>query len=158
MDRRAWWATVHRGAKSRIRLSTMMMTVHYTDWFQMLDQSYIPEIYVLWSWYIILFICCWLWFIVFCWILVCSFPFFWYFFLVLVCVCMPSCFSHVWLFATPWTPLFIGFSRQEYWSGLPCLPPGNLPDPGIEPTSPALAHGFFTTEPPGKPHGIGIRM
>ena len=45
-------------------------------------------------------------------------------------------------------PLSMGFSRQEYWSGLPCSPPGNLPDPGIEPAfllSPALAGGFFTT-------------
>ena len=56
------------------------------------------------------------------------------------------------LFVTPWTaacqvPLSMGFSRQEYWSGLPCLPPGDLPSPEIEPrslTSPALAHGFFT--------------
>ena len=51
--------------------------------------------------------------------------------------CMLSCFSHVWLFATPWTvarqaPLFMGFSRQEYWSGLPCPSPGDLPDPGIK--------------------------
>ena len=47
-----------------------------------------------------------------------------------------------------------GISRQEYWSGLPFLPPGDLPDPGIEPASlasPALAGGFFTTVPPGKP-------
>ena len=45
-------------------------------------------------------------------------------------------------------PLSVGFSKQEYWSGLPCSPPGDLPDPGIEPTSlasPALAGGFFTT-------------
>ena len=45
-------------------------------------------------------------------------------------------------------PLSMGFSRQEYWSGLPCLPPGNLPDPGIKPmslTSPALPGRFFTT-------------
>ena len=57
-----------------------------------------------------------------------------------------SCFSHVQLFVTLWTvacqsPLSMGFSRQEYWSGLPSLPPGDLPDPGIEPgspTSPAL--------------------
>ena len=62
-------------------------------------------------------------------------------------------FSCVQLFVTPWTvahqaPLFIGFSRQEYWSGLPCPPPGDRPDPGIGPASlmsPALAGGFFTT-------------
>ena len=62
----------------------------------------------------------------------------------------------VWLFATPWTvayqaPLSMGFSRQEYWSGLPFPPPGDLLDPKIEPVSPALAGGFFTTELPGKP-------
>ena len=53
-----------------------------------------------------------------------------------------SCFSHVWLFATLWTiarqaPLSTGFSRQECWSGLPCPPSGDLPDPGIKPMSPA---------------------
>ena len=63
--------------------------------------------------------------------------------------------SHVRLFATPWTiahqaPLSMGFSRQEYWSRLPFPSPGDLPDPGIKPASPALACGFFTTEPPGK--------
>ena len=42
------------------------------------------------------------------------------------------------------------FSRQEFWSGLPLPSSGDLPDPGIEPASPALAGGFFTTEPPGK--------
>ena len=52
-------------------------------------------------------------------------------------------------FATPWTvahqtPLSMGFPRQEYWSGLPWPPPGDLPNPGIEPASPALAGGFFT--------------
>ena len=51
-------------------------------------------------------------------------------------------FSHVQLYATLWTvarqaPLSMGFSKQEYWSGLPCPPPGDLPDPGIEPVSPA---------------------
>ena len=45
----------------------------------------------------------------------------------------------------------MGFSRQEYWGGVPLPSPGDLPDPGIEPTSPALAGRFFTTEPPGKP-------
>ena len=58
--------------------------------------------------------------------------------------------SHVQLFVTPWTvahqaPLSMGFSRQEYWSGLPFLTPGDLPDPGIKPLSPSLAGGFFTT-------------
>ena len=64
-----------------------------------------------------------------------------------------SHFSHVQLFATLWTvalqvPLSMGFSRQEYWSGLSCPPPGDLPDPRIEPESfmsPALAGDFFTT-------------
>ena len=57
--------------------------------------------------------------------------------------CVLSCFSHVQLFTTPQTvahqaPLSMEFSRQEYWSRLPCPPPGDLPDPGIEPTSPAV--------------------
>ena len=47
-------------------------------------------------------------------------------------------------------PLPMGFPRQEYWSGLPFPSPGDLPDPGIEPMSPALAGGFFTAEPPGR--------
>ena len=48
-------------------------------------------------------------------------------------------------------PPSMGFSRQEYWSGLPFPSPGGLPDPRTEPASPALAGGFFTSEPPGKP-------
>ena len=58
---------------------------------------------------------------------------------------------------TRWAPLSMGFSRQEYWSGLPFPLPGDLPNPRIEPVSlasPALAGGFFTTEPPGKPGSI----
>ena len=63
------------------------------------------------------------------------------------------------LFVTPWTvgrqaPLSMGFSRQEYWSGVPSPSPGDLPDPEIRPespVSPALAGGFFTTEPQRKP-------
>ena len=50
-------------------------------------------------------------------------------------------------------PLSMGFSRQEYWSGLPCPPPGDLPDSEIKPVSPgslALAGEFLATEPPGK--------
>ena len=52
----------------------------------------------------------------------------------------------------PLGPLSMGIFKQEYWSGLPFLPPGNLPDPGIEPespASPALVGGFFTPAPPG---------
>ena len=63
--------------------------------------------------------------------------------------------SHVQLFATPWTvayqaSLFMGFSRQEYWSGLPFTSPGDLPDQGIEPGSPALQADALLSEPPGK--------
>ena len=64
--------------------------------------------------------------------------------------------SRVQLFATPWTvtykdPLSMGFSRQEYWSGLPFLSPGDLPNPGIESGSPTLQANTLTSEPPGKP-------
>ena len=70
-----------------------------------------------------------------------------------MCVCVCTNFICVQLFATLWTivgqaPLSTGFSRQEYWSGLPCPSPGDLPDPGIEPTSltsSALAVRPFTT-------------
>ena len=64
--------------------------------------------------------------------------------------------SRVRLFATPWTvahqaPPSMGFSRQEYWSGLPFPSPGDLPDAGIEPRSPAFQADTLTSEPPGKP-------
>ena len=64
--------------------------------------------------------------------------------------------SHVRLFVTQWTvahqaPPSMGFSRQEYWSGLPFPSPGDLPDPGIEPRSPALQADALTSEPPGNP-------
>ena len=67
---------------------------------------------------------------------------------------------------TLWTvtcqaPLSMGFPRQEYWSGLPFPPPGDLPDPEIEPESsatPALADGFFTTEQPAKPLNVDSRQ
>ena len=61
----------------------------------------------------------------------------------LTCVCMLSRFSHVQLLVTPCTvarqaPLSMGVTRQEHWSGLPCPPPEDLPDPGTEPVSPEL--------------------
>ena len=64
--------------------------------------------------------------------------------------------SRVQLFATLWTvahqaPPSMGFSRQEYWSGLPFPSPGDLPHPGIKPRSPALQADALTSEPPGKP-------
>ena len=73
-------------------------------------------------------------------------------FLCMMHACL-SCFSHVRLFVISWTvacqsPLSMGFSRQEYSSGLPFPPPGDLPNPGTEPTSlafPALASGFFVS-------------
>ena len=79
--------------------------------------------------------------------------------LISVWVCVRARTVMSWLFATPWTvahqaPLSMGFSRQEYWSGLPLPSPGALPNPGVEPVSlvsPVLAGLFFTTAPPGKP-------
>ena len=73
------------------------------------------------------------------------------------CVVVES-LSHVWLFGIPWTvayqaPLSMGISRQEYWTDCHFLL-GDLPDLEIKPASLALAGGFFTTEPPGKPHEI----
>ena len=64
--------------------------------------------------------------------------------------------SRVRLFATPWTvayqaPTSMGFSRQEYWSGVPFPSPGDLPDPGIEPGCPTFQADALTSEPPGKP-------
>ena len=76
-----------------------------------------------------------------------------------------SCFSCVRLFSPVWTvasqaPLSMGFSRQEYWSGLPFPPPGDLPDSGIEPESlmsPALAGRFFTTDATWEPNFLYAR-
>ena len=67
--------------------------------------------------------------------------------------------SRVQLFATLWTvayqaPPSMGFSRQEYWSGLPFPSPGDLPDQGIKPGPPALEADALTSEPPGKPNQV----
>ena len=64
-------------------------------------------------------------------------------------------------FVTPWivahqVPLSMGFSRQEYWRELPFTSPGDLSNPGIKHASPALAGGFFTAEPPGKPTKVNV--
>ena len=68
----------------------------------------------------------------------------------------PNAYSVMSLYYPPWitackAPLSMGFSKQEYWSGLPFPPPGDLPDPGIKAMSPTLADIFFTAELPGKP-------
>ena len=68
------------------------------------------------------------------------------------CLVAKSCLT----LATPWSvacqaPLSMGFLKQEHWSGWLFPPPGDAPNPEIEPTSSTLAGGFFTTEPPGKP-------
>ena len=76
--------------------------------------------------------------------------------------CVLSCFSHIQLFVTLWTvacqaPLSVGFSRQEYWSGLPCPHPGDLPNPGVKPmslTSLVLGESFFTTSATGEAHTL----
>ena len=78
-----------------------------------------------------------------------------------MCVCMLSRFSHIQLSATPWTvtlpsPLSMEFSRQEYWSGSPCLSPEDLPNPGIEPRSPSLQADSLPAESPGKPKNTGM--
>ena len=76
-------------------------------------------------------------------------------------VSIRCCISHVQLFATPWTvahqaPLSTEFSRPEYWSGLPCPPPGDLPNPGIKSRSPASLVDSLPSEPPRKPKNTGM--
>jgi len=78
------------------------------------------------------------------------------------CVHMLSRFGHVRFFANPWTvtcqaPLSMEFSQQEHWNGLPCPPPGDLPDPGIEPmypASPVLQVDSLPDEPWGSPRKV----
>ena len=65
-------------------------------------------------------------------------------------------FSHVQLFGTPWGIQSMEFSRPEYWSGQPFPSPGDLPNPGIEPGSPALGADSLPAEPPGKPKNTGM--
>ena len=77
------------------------------------------------------------------------------------CACVPSHFSHVQLFVSLWpvahqAPLFLGIPRQEHWSGLPCPPPGDLPNPGIEPRPPALQADYLPAEPPRKPKNTRV--
>ena len=71
--------------------------------------------------------------------------------------------TRVRLFVTPWTvayqaPPSMGFSRQEYWSGLPFPSPGDLPNPGFEPRSPTFQAGSLPSEPPGKPVTLYKRL
>ena len=80
------------------------------------------------------------------WIYLCKAP----------CDCKNLSFPFVWIFAIPWTvaqqaPLSMGFPRQEYWSGLLCPSPGDLPNPGSEPRSPALQADSLHSESQGRP-------
>ena len=142
MDREAWSAAIHGVAKSRTWLSdwTELNRIYQLFYLFMkcilfLNNS--PFVIPKAGW-LINSICCWYTLVKL---------------INLVCVCLLSCFSHVQLFVTPWTvahqaPLSMRFSRQEYWSELPCPTPGDLPNPGIKPKSlmsPALADRFFTT-------------
>ena len=93
-----------------------------------------------------------------------------YYIMLEICKCgcaMLSCSVCIQLFATPWTvahqaPLSMGFSWQEYWSGLPCPPPGDLPNPGIKPKSPTLQADSLPPEPPGKQlkvcHDLNVKL
>ena len=78
------------------------------------------------------------------------------FHVLLYVIYMQCVLIHVVLFVTPWTvahqaPLSIGFTQQEYWSGLPCPSPGHLPNPGIKPGSLALQADSLLSEPPEVP-------
>ena len=78
----------------------------------------------------------------------------------LCCCCLVQVISNS--FVTSWTitcqaPLFMPFSRKEYWNGLPFPSPGDLPYAGVEAAPPALASRFFTTEPPGTPLGFFLK-
>ena len=78
-----------------------------------------------------------------------------------VLLCCVESLSCVWLFVTLWTvvhqaPLPMGFSRQEYWSELPCPPPGDLSNPGTEPRSLTLQVDSLLSEPRGKPKNTGL--
>ena len=80
---------------------------------------------------------------------------------LVLCACCAYLLSHVPLFVTLWTvahqaPLSMGFSRQEYWSGLSCPSPRDLLNPGIEPRSPVLQADSLPSEPPEKPKNTGV--
>ena len=80
---------------------------------------------------------------------------------LILCVCVLSCSvmsKSLWPHGLQPTRLLCpwGFSRQEHWSGLPCPPPGNLPNPGIKPSSPILHLDYLPSEPPGKPKHTGV--
>ena len=76
-----------------------------------------------------------------------------------ITVSLFSCYVVSSSFATPWAvahqaPLSMGFSKQEYWSGVPFPSPEDLPDSGVKPASPALAGRLITSKPPGKPYAL----
>ena len=118
---------------SQIKLKANQVSTKIKEMGQISYNTFFPDTKVLLKMYICVYVC--------------------YRFVYINHVYVLSHFSCVWFFATPWTvacqaPLSMGFSRQDYWSGLPCPPPGGLPNPGIKPKSrlSAVSAGrFFTT-------------
>ena len=129
-DREAWCAVVHGAAKNRTWLSDWTATTHRIECYKWLDykSDYISKRKIEHIFFLTIWALCKI-------------------------IESPTVLQAKSLQSTLWTaacqaPLSMGFSRLEYWSGLLCPPPGDLPDPGIEPASlmfPALAGGFFTT-------------
>ena len=76
--------------------------------------------------------------------------------LAVLCLVIQSCLTLRDPMDSCQAPLSMGFSRQESWSGLPCPPSGDLPDPGIKPRCPALQTDSLPSEPPGKPKNTGV--
>ena len=135
MDREAWSAAIHGVAKSRTRLSDWSDLIRFKNFYQCVKYA------VVFHWGKTLHLKHFyrpFYSSAKCLLVIESVGFLFYSSLNSLCVCVLV--SHVRLFAIPWTckaPLSMKFSRQEYWSGLSCPPPGHLPDPGINTMSPA---------------------
>ena len=138
MERGAWWDTIHRVKKSQTQLRQFSMHTWMVVWGKRFPLCWLSlECGFRCSGCIVRLggnsVCC-----------------------AMLCLVTQSCPT----LCDPVTvarqaPLSLGFSRQEYWSGLPCLPPGDLPNPEIKPRSPTLQADSLPSEPPGKPNNSG---
>ena len=147
------FAFKYSAIKWRLRYSLSKIAfkriIYYNSIWVQLKHPSVFSLFKIFNWRIIALQCCVIYCHTFTWI---SHRYTW---VSYVCKWVKS-LSRVRLFATPWTvahqaPPSMGFSRQEYWSGLPIPSPGDLPNPGIEPRSPTLWADALTSEPPGKP-------